>query len=285
MFRVTLTLPSETSLSHLRKSSDAGGVDGSEPSRSGQAKAGTPSLRFMEVVLFFLLSVRLFFATGHTNDFSAVQVACAFVGFEEFSFKISGLLVFLNTFAGQILVCISLPLLLGFRFLFFSSPPVLSPTSSSSSTDISIIRPVPSASSLTGLLSKRKGGTSSSPATAPVTPPSSLDSPLLSSSGSQCAAHKTTECQKFLCQLGIAMLWLCLLHTLRCTMTTINVTIQRRHLMVWAIFAPKYVFDIAHLLVTDLCLLLLYILLLRFVAVAETAFHGDRYQPSKVISF
>ncbi|KAE8771563.1 GPI ethanolamine phosphate transferase 3 [Hordeum vulgare] len=44
------------------------------------------------------------------------------------------------------------------------------------------------------------------------------------------------------------------------TVTIICVTIQRRHLMVWGLFAPKYVFDAIGLLVTDLliCLASLY---------------------------
>jgi phosphatidylinositol glycan class O len=44
------------------------------------------------------------------------------------------------------------------------------------------------------------------------------------------------------------------------TMTIICVTIQRRHLMVWGLFAPKYVFDAIGLLLTDLliCLASLY---------------------------
>ncbi|KMS99732.1 hypothetical protein BVRB_1g021000 [Beta vulgaris subsp. vulgaris] len=29
------------------------------------------------------------------------------------------------------------------------------------------------------------------------------------------------------------------------------VTIQRRHLMVWGLFAPKYVFDVVGLILTD----------------------------------
>ncbi|VAI28620.1 unnamed protein product [Triticum turgidum subsp. durum] len=44
------------------------------------------------------------------------------------------------------------------------------------------------------------------------------------------------------------------------TVTIVCVTIQRRHLMVWGLFAPKYVFDAIGLLLTDLliCLVSLY---------------------------
>ena len=46
---------------------------------------------------------------------------------------------------------------------------------------------------------------------------------------------------------------------LRATVTTVFVLFQRRHLMVWAIFAPKLVFDLSSytfgvvLLVLDMC--------------------------------
>ncbi|KAL6626509.1 hypothetical protein ACP70R_030235 [Stipagrostis hirtigluma subsp. patula] len=51
-----------------------------------------------------------------------------------------------------------------------------------------------------------------------------------------------------------------LITAITATMTIICVTIQRRHLMVWGLFAPKYVFDAIGLLLTDLliCLTSLY---------------------------
>eukprot|EP01018_Ginkgo_biloba_P008442 Gb_15312 [translate_table: standard] len=47
-----------------------------------------------------------------------------------------------------------------------------------------------------------------------------------------------------------------LVSALTATLTTICVTIQRRHLMVWGLFAPKYVFDILGLLLTDILIVL-----------------------------
>lgn len=51
-----------------------------------------------------------------------------------------------------------------------------------------------------------------------------------------------------------------LITAITATLTIICVTIQRRHLMVWGLFAPKYVFDAIGLLLTDLliCLASLY---------------------------
>lgn len=49
---------------------------------------------------------------------------------------------------------------------------------------------------------------------------------------------------------------LCLLVSLRAIATTLFVTLERRHLMVWAIFAPKFACDAIILLVVDaLCLI------------------------------
>lgn len=47
-----------------------------------------------------------------------------------------------------------------------------------------------------------------------------------------------------------------LITTVTTTFTIICVTIQRRHLMVWGLFAPKYVFDALGLLLTDIIILL-----------------------------
>jgi phosphatidylinositol glycan class O len=40
------------------------------------------------------------------------------------------------------------------------------------------------------------------------------------------------------------------------TATILCVTIQRRHLMVWGLFAPKFVFDVVDLILTDLLICL-----------------------------
>jgi len=47
------------------------------------------------------------------------------------------------------------------------------------------------------------------------------------------------------------LLALSCLFSVRAALTSVNVFIQKRHLMVWAIFAPKFVFDAASLLAVD----------------------------------
>lgn len=53
--------------------------------------------------------------------------------------------------------------------------------------------------------------------------------------------------------VATALLSFALLFSLRMTVTCVNVFIQRRHLMVWAIFAPKFIFDTASCVVVHLC--------------------------------
>ena len=47
-----------------------------------------------------------------------------------------------------------------------------------------------------------------------------------------------------------------LVYGITLAMTALFVAIQRRHLMVWAIFAPKLVYDVAVVLVIDVLLLI-----------------------------
>ncbi|KAI5069089.1 hypothetical protein GOP47_0015390 [Adiantum capillus-veneris] len=56
-------------------------------------------------------------------------------------------------------------------------------------------------------------------------------------------------------QISQALLTFDLVRTITAAFTTVCVTIQRRHLMVWGLFAPKFVFDAIGLLVTDVLVL------------------------------
>jgi hypothetical protein len=66
--------------------------------------------------------------------------------------------------------------------------------------------------------------------------------------------------------LYLGWLWLTQLHVTRVVASSIMAFVLRRHLMVWAIFAPKYVFDVCKLLTVDAALVVfgtLYSLLTR----------------------
>ncbi|CAL4964450.1 unnamed protein product [Urochloa decumbens] len=72
--------------------------------------------------------------------------------------------------------------------------------------------------------------------------------------------YSTTSKDNILNNTAQALLMYGLITAMTCTLTIICVNIQRRHLMVWGLFAPKYVFDAIGLLLTDLliCLASLY---------------------------
>ncbi|KAH0720084.1 hypothetical protein KY284_005114 [Solanum tuberosum] len=79
-----------------------------------------------------------------------------------------------------------------------------------------------------------------------------------------CRRHPEVQAEKrkplFFLQLCQVYLMYGLTMAISMTLTIICVTIQRRHLMVWGLFAPKFVFDAVGLLLTDLfiCLASLY---------------------------
>ncbi|XXQ35456.1 GPI ethanolamine phosphate transferase 3 [Plasmodiophora brassicae] len=141
---------------------------------------GIPETTFM-----WFLSVRVYFATGHTNAFGSLQVSAAFVGFETFEFYRSGALLALNTF-GMYLVCI-----IGLALLCPDLDEASSPR-----------------------LHKR-------------------DSRHLGY-----AFERPAICMMFL-------------NAVRAGLSTLNTLIQRRHLMVWDIFAPKLVFDTVAMVLVD----------------------------------
>jgi phosphatidylinositol glycan class O len=68
--------------------------------------------------------------------------------------------------------------------------------------------------------------------------------------GSVCIAERALDARQLL--LVMASFW-----AIRTWCSALNAIIQRRHLMVWAIFAPKFLFDAACLALLDACFLLL----------------------------
>ncbi|KAK3440724.1 hypothetical protein EUGRSUZ_B01002 [Eucalyptus grandis] len=66
--------------------------------------------------------------------------------------------------------------------------------------------------------------------------------------------------KELLVQLSLAYMMFGLIMAATVTVTILCVMIQRRHLMVWGLFAPKFVFDVAGLVLTDvlICLASLY---------------------------
>ncbi|XP_078168361.1 alkaline-phosphatase-like family protein isoform X2 [Carex rostrata] len=138
----------------------------------------------ISVTQWSLLSVCLFYQTGHWCTFDGLRYGAAFIGFDEFKIVRQAILLFIDTFGiSHILPIFSLPFL------------VCLPASSSS---------------------KKR--------------------------------------DKTVIVLNLTQVYLLygLITAITTTLTILCVAIQRRHLMVWGLFAPKYVFDAIGLLLTDL---------------------------------
>ncbi|GAB2265520.1 hypothetical protein Dimus_000570 [Dionaea muscipula] len=71
---------------------------------------------------------------------------------------------------------------------------------------------------------------------------------------------KQTQASVLFVRLALVYMMYGFITALSATFTVLCVTIHRRHLMVWGLFAPKYVFDVLGLIVTDtlICLAVLY---------------------------
>ncbi|CAN0257743.1 unnamed protein product, partial [Phaeothamnion confervicola] len=115
----------------------------------------------------------LFFLTGHHNQFSRLQYACAFIGFDEFHFRAAGALLFVNTFGTEILAALAFPEVAAARM----------------------------------------------------------------------AAAQATAAASLLRELARLCLLHALLNSARMLLSAANVALQRDHLMLWAVFAPKFLFD------------------------------------------
>jgi len=143
-------------------------------------------------VVWALLSVYYFYATGHDCTFSSLQWETAFLGLEEYNFIAGGLLVTINTWASQVVFVLLLPLLV--TYTHHRTP-----------------------------------------------------------------ARKTPEGSLRQQVLKVMFLFMSCF-ALKVFLTTAFVYSQRRHLMVWKVFAPKFIFDGATLLIVDSFLLLTYLL-------------------------
>lgn len=139
----------------------------------------------LPVTQWSLLSVCMFFSTGHWCAFDGLRYAAAFVGFDEFILIRQAILLTIDTFGfSHVLPIFGLPLLVARCYPLGQNKQVFS------------IR---------------------------------------------------------LCQV---YLMYGLFTAITATFTMLCVTIQRRHLMVWGLFAPKFVFDVVGLLLGDFLIFL-----------------------------
>lgn len=182
-------------------------------------KEGSP----LQAWLYWLLSWHYFFATGHNNNFSSVQYAAGFVGVEEFDFYLSGGLVLLNTLASPLVFTLALPIL-------FSTQPkfTLSAQDELATANLS------HSSSIRQRLSRNS-----------YVSALSVEQEKEHSEQSFDGERKQSQ------QMEILLLQSQCMHSLNLAASMLCVFIMRRHLMVWAIFAPKFAFDVIWLISTN----------------------------------
>ncbi len=165
--------------------------------------------------------------------------AVGFAGVEDFDFYQSGALLALNTFGPHVLACFALPLICWPK----GSTDTLSGEAAAQ----------PEASARTALgerlseATQLRGDHSQAPHAGSGTAQTRLD---------QTSARTAFQRQFLLVSLTSTSC-----RTLTAFAATASAAIQRRHLMVWALFAPKFVFEAVTLLVCDAVLVLVAMLL------------------------
>lgn len=214
-----------------------------------------------EAVFSFFLTLLLFFATDHRNQFDALETTSAFVGFDEFNYYLGVSLVLLHTFSAPLLMFLAIPLLATARMYKCISQSVQcvgvvqayvhkSPPSQACTHAGSTRARTKTAKSDSRANDRRNAhGRDDGPSTSSLFPlPSSSLIPasgILSTSSSPSIPN---ACALTSSVFVLPILLFVFFFSLRGMLSTINALIQRRHLMVWAIFAPKYIFDAATLL-------------------------------------
>ncbi len=165
--------------------------------------------------------------------------AAGFAGVEDFDFYQSGALLALNTFGLHVLACFPLPL---------------------------ICWPEPSTDTLSGDAAAQPGASARTVLGARLSEATQLrgdhSQPPDAGSGTAQPSHGQTSARTaFRRQFLLASLTSMSCRTLTAFAATASAAVQRRHLMVWALFAPKFVFEAVTLLVCDAVLVLMGMLL------------------------
>ena len=165
-------------------------------------------------------------------------VSAGFAGVEDFDFYQSGALLALNTFGPHVLACLALPL-------------VCWPERRRHMLSGEAAQPETSTWTALGKQLSHPGTLSSG----------NMKQPSASSGTAQSRQGQTSARTAFRRQFLLACLTSMLCRTLTALAATASAAIQRRHLMVWALFAPKFVFEAVTLLVCDAVLVLMAVML------------------------
>lgn len=175
-----------------------------------------------------LMATQTFYSTGHQPVFPAIHWHAAFVGFPEghgSSTWLPALLVGANTFASHLLFAVGCPLLLLWPFLCESQGP-------------------------------RKRWQPLRIETEARVRPEEEEEPLMEMRLRDAPHHFNAA----LLQLGLKYLFVLGVQILACALAA---SILRRHLMVWKVFAPKFIFEAIGFIVSSVGLLLGIALVMR----------------------
>ncbi|KAK3257469.1 hypothetical protein CYMTET_33452 [Cymbomonas tetramitiformis] len=171
-----------------------------------------------QAVTWRMQAMQLFFASGHACRFNALHFSSAMIGFQEFHFLRQGALLALNTWAFDVLLVLALPLL--------------------------------------GVAYGKRGPLSHSKVPEGVR---SSDSCITATTDAgettTIQMYKSVQNSQFLRRLWGMYLAGMFLRGLDTTVITVFVAMERRHLMVWARFAPKFAFEACGLLLNDVIIL------------------------------
>ncbi|XP_035313387.1 GPI ethanolamine phosphate transferase 3 isoform X2 [Cricetulus griseus] len=193
------------------------------------ATTGPFIVLWQAVSAWALLATQTFYSTGHQPVFSAIHWHAAFVGFPEghgSSTWLPALLVGANTFASHILFAVGCPLLLLWPFLCESQGP------------------------------RKRQQLPGSEAEARASPEEEQEEPLMEMRLRDAPHHFNAA----LLQLGLKYLFVLGVQILACALAA---SILRRHLMVWKVFAPKFIFEAIGFIVSSVGLLLGIALVMR----------------------
>eukprot|EP00887_Chlorella_sp_A99_P003022 scaffold9.g3022.t1 len=186
--------------------------------RGGPARGGAAALALAAI------QAQMFFVSGHLCEFAGLRYTAAFVGYDQFRLWRGAVLMTLETFGTMLLAAAVLPLVVA--------------AACGDEGDGS------------GRAAAGAGGGAAGDAAGAADAPVQQQRQARAQEGRP--AHEGGEEARAQAQ---ALLVLQLARAATALAAALSAAIQRRHLYAWALFAPKFVFEAAFLLATDLALL------------------------------
>ncbi|GAB1288424.1 GPI ethanolamine phosphate transferase 3 [Apodemus speciosus] len=219
---------------------------------------GPFTVLWQAVSAWILLATQTFYSTGHQPVFSAIHWHAAFVGFPDghgSSPWLPALLVGANTFASHLLFAPTPPRVVGDQGgLGPQDPPLMSALSSPEAVGCPLLLLWPFLCERQE--PKKRQPLPGSESEARVRPEEEQEGPLMEMRLRDAPHHFNAA----LLQLGLKYLFILGAQILACALAA---ALLRRHLMVWKVFAPKFIFETVGFVVSSVGLLLGIALVMR----------------------